>query len=195
MDNYVGNVYKGHFLYLSFNANFIKNSLQNKDILLKDTKNSYFVSRETYISCYTCNKHINMPKIFTSKTQKLGEIGENIASRFLVKQGFIIQERNYTQRWGEIDIIASKENKIYFVEVKSVSRQNLKDVPRETLDDYRPEDNMHPWKMKRMAKTIQTYMMSNKVPEYMDWQVDLIVIFIDLNNKKAKIKVISDLIL
>lgn len=136
-----------------------------------------------------------MPKIFTSKTQKLGEIGENIASRFLVKQGFIIQERNYTQRWGEIDIITSKENKIYFIEVKSVSRKNLKDVPRETLDSYRPEDNMHPWKMKRMAKTIQTYMMSNKVPEYMDWQVDLIVIFIDLNNKKTKIKVISDLIL
>jgi putative endonuclease len=136
-----------------------------------------------------------MPKIFTSKTQKLGEIGENIACRFLMKHDFVIQERNFTQKWGEIDIIASKENRIYFIEVKSVSRSNIKNVSRETLDNYKPEDNMHPWKMKRMAKTIQSYMMSYRVPDYMEWQVDLIVIFIDLNNKKTKIKVISDLIL
>lgn len=136
-----------------------------------------------------------MPKVFTSKTQKLGEIGENIACRFLMKHNFVIQERNFTQKWGEIDIVASKENKIYFIEVKSVSRNNIKNVSRETLDNYKPEDNMHPWKMKRMAKTIQSYMMSYRVPDYMEWQVDLIIIFIDLNNKKAKIKVISDLIL
>lgn len=48
VDNYVGNVYKGHFLKLSFNAKFIENSLQNKSIILKDTKNNQYVSRETY---------------------------------------------------------------------------------------------------------------------------------------------------
>ena len=62
-----------------------------------------------------------MPKIFTSKTQKTGEIGENIAVKFLVKHNFTILERNYTKKWGELDIVAEKQGKIYFIEVKSVS--------------------------------------------------------------------------
>ena len=66
-----------------------------------------------------------MPKVFTSETQKKGEIGENIAVKFLMKHNFSIIERNYTKKWGEIDIIAEKSNKLYFIEVKSVSRETL----------------------------------------------------------------------
>ena len=136
-----------------------------------------------------------MPKIFTSKTQKIGEIGENIAIRFLMKHNFSILDRNYTKKWGEIDIIAEKGNKLYFIEVKSVSRITLENVTYETLDQYKPEDNMHPWKMKRMARTIQTYLLSKKVPDEKEWQVDLLVIFLDLKDKKAKIKVVENIIL
>jgi len=135
-----------------------------------------------------------MPKVFTSETQKIGKIGENIAEKFLVKHDFLILDRNYTKKWGEIDIVANKNKKLYFIEVKSVSR-NLINVSQETLDQYRPEDNMHPWKMKRMARTIQTYLLSNKIPDNTEWQVDLFVVFLDLKNKKAKIKVVNDIIL
>jgi hypothetical protein len=38
VDNYVGNVYKGHMLSLSFRPVFSKNMLKNKDILIKDIK-------------------------------------------------------------------------------------------------------------------------------------------------------------
>ncbi len=136
-----------------------------------------------------------MPKVFTSGTQKIGELGENIAVKFLVKHNFSILERNYTKKWGEIDIIAEKDNKIYFIEVKSVSRDDIQNVPRETLDQYRPEDNMHPWKLKRLSRTIQTYLISKRIPEKKKWQVDLIVVFLDLKNKKAKVKVVKDIIL
>jgi putative endonuclease len=136
-----------------------------------------------------------MPKVFTSETQKVGEIGENIATKFLVKYSFSILDRNYTKKWGEIDIIAEKANKLYFIEVKSVSRETLNDVTHETLDQYHPEDNMHPWKLKRMARTIQTYLLSKKISEKKEWQVDLLVVFLDIKNKKAKIKVVSDIIL
>lgn len=142
-----------------------------------------------------------MPKVFTSKTQKTGEIGENIAAKFLVKHNFLILNRNYTKKWGEIDIVAEKNNKLYFIEVKSVSRiiSGVRDVfknnvSRET-SDYRPEDNMHPWKLKRLSRTIQTYLLSEKIPDEKDWQVDLLVVFLDLKNKKAKIKVVNDIIL
>ncbi len=137
-----------------------------------------------------------MPKVFTSKTQKIGEIGENIATRFLMKRGFTILERNYTKKWGEIDIIAEKDHKLFFIEVKSVSRDFDFDlVLRETSDAYKPEDNMHPWKLKRMSRTIQTYLLAKKIPDEVEYQVNLLVVYLDLNNKKAKIKQIEDLIL
>lgn len=48
-----------------------------------------------------------------------GKLGENIAKDFLKKKGFKILDTNfYYSRFGEIDIIASKSNVIYFVEVK-----------------------------------------------------------------------------
>ena len=151
-----------------------------------------------------------MPKVFTSETQKIGELGENIAVRFLVKHGFSILDRNYTKKWGEIDIIAEKDKKLYFIEVKSVSRETLNTfIPKSYNDsddryEHRPEDNMHPWKLKRLSRTIQTYLLSppslklrraGKKIEEMEWQVDLLVVFLDIKNKKAKIKVVSDIIL
>ena len=142
-----------------------------------------------------------MPKKFTSPTQKIGEIGENIAEKFLVKHGFEILDRNYTKKWGEIDIIAEKANKLYFIEVKSVSRETLNIFTPKSYNDnderyeHRPEDNMHPWKLKRLSRTIQTYLLSNKISEEKEWQVDLLVIYICQKEKKAKVKVVSDLIL
>ena len=129
-----------------------------------------------------------MPKVFTSEKQKIGEIGENIAVKFLMKQGFKVLDRNYTKKWGEIDIVAEKEGRLYFIEVKSVSRETF------DLDQYNPEDNMHPWKMKRMARTIQTYLLSKRFDDR-EWQVDLLVVFLNLKDKSAKIKVVKDIIL
>ena len=136
-----------------------------------------------------------MPKVFTSETQKIGEIGETIACRFLMKHGFSILDQNYTKKWGEIDIVAEREHKLYFIEVKSVSRLNLDNVNRETTDQYNPEDNMHPWKLKRMSRTIQTYLLDKKIPENKEWQVDLLIVFLNIKDKKAKIKVVKDIIL
>lgn len=136
-----------------------------------------------------------MPKVFTSASQKTGEIGENIAVKFLMKRGFSILDRNYTKKWGEIDIVAEKADKLHFVEVKSVSRETLADISHETLDQYHPEDNMHPWKLKRLARTIQTYLLSQKVPESKEWQVDLLVVLLSLKDKKARIRVVEDIIL
>ena len=136
-----------------------------------------------------------MPKVFTSEKQKTGQIGETIAVKFLMKQGFIILDRNYTKKWGELDIVAEKDGMIYFIEVKSVSRPNLREVTRETLDEYHPEDNMHPWKMKRMSRAIQTYLLHKKIPEDIEWQVDLLVVFLDIENKKARIKIVKDIVL
>ena len=150
---------------------------------------------------FTSN-NINMPKVFTSEKQKIGEIGENVACKFLVKHGFTILERNYTKKWGEIDIVAQRQEnrglKLYFIEVKAVTR-DLSNFSRITskdrLDQYRPEDNMHPWKLKRLSRTIQTYLVSKHVSESTEWQFDLLVVFLDMKNKKARVKRVEDVIL
>ena len=56
--------------------------------------------------------------------QQLGKIGENLASEYLEKQGYLILERNFACRQGEIDIIAKDEKEFVFVEVKT--RKSLK---------------------------------------------------------------------
>ncbi len=127
-----------------------------------------------------------MPKVFTSERQKIGELGENIAVKFCVEQGFQILDRNYTKKWGEIDIVAKQGNTLYFIEVKSVSHET---------SGYNAEDNMHPWKMKRLSRTIQTYLLEKNIDDDIEWQVDLLVVYLDLKNNKSKVKVVSDIIL
>jgi len=132
-------------------------------------------------------------KKFSSISQKIGLLGEDIACRYLESRGFTIVERNYTKKWGEIDIIASeKSGKLRFVEVKSVSRENIDDISHET-SQIRPEENMHPKKMERMARTIETYLAEKDVMG--DWQVDLVTVFINEVGKRAKVKLWENIIL
>ena len=51
--------------------------------------------------------------------KKLGKLGESFASKVLSLDGYSIVDRNYRCRYGEIDLIAEKEDELYFVEVKT----------------------------------------------------------------------------
>ena len=55
---------------------------------------------------------------------KIGILGEEIAVRYLKKKEYYIIERNYRNKFGEIDIIASKNGCTIFIEVKSRSSEN-----------------------------------------------------------------------
>lgn len=129
-------------------------------------------------------------KNFTSGSQKIGELGEGVACMFLVKRGFSILERNYTKKWGEIDIIAQKGEKRYFIEVKSKSVSSL-DVLHVTS---RPEEGMHSWKMKRLRRVVETYLISQRLG-YVEWQFDLLVVFLDIDGRKARVEVVENIIL
>lgn len=49
----------------------------------------------------------------------LGELGEKISLKYLIKNKYIIIERNFKCKYGEIDIIAKKGKEIIFIEVKT----------------------------------------------------------------------------
>ncbi len=150
-----------------------------------------YVSRE--------NKNTLHMKLFTSKTQKLGELGEDIACSFLKKQGFSIIERNYTKKWGEIDIVAKMEGKLHFIEVKSVScEKGWVSVIHETSgmgDSYRPEDNMHGLKAERLAKTIESYLLEKNLSEDISWQFDLATVYVNSGTKEGTVEMLEDLVL
>jgi len=132
-----------------------------------------------------------------SRTQKqvVGALGEEIASKFLINKGFTVITRNYWKKFGEIDIVAKSDGRIHFVEVKTVSRENLKDIEKETLDSFRPEDNVHPWKLKRLSRAIQVYLSENKLGDETDWQFDVVTVLLDVKNKIAKVNMMEDIIL
>ena len=55
--------------------------------------------------------------------KKYGDESETLATRFLEQEGFLIVERNYfARKLGEIDIIASRDDVLHFIEVKSVTQ-------------------------------------------------------------------------
>lgn len=135
-------------------------------------------------------------KTFTSKNQKLGKLGEDIVCKYLTRNGYKIVEKNHTKKWGEIDIVAAKDEILHFVEVKSVSRElgpNVLDVSgRHILDEHRPEDLVHTAKRRRISRTIQSYLAGVGDVE---WQFDVACIAIDAAKRRARIKMLPDIIL
>ena len=65
--------------------------------------------------------------------KELGKYGEELACKYLERKGYVVLERNFYCKQGEIDIIAKDENTIVFLEVKT--RRNLKyGIPAEAVD-------------------------------------------------------------
>ena len=128
-----------------------------------------------------------------TEKRKLGDFGESIALKFLMKRGFTLVEKNYLRPWGEIDLIVKKVNEYHFVEVKSsVSYETGSgDVNHETL---RPEENIHPHKLERMNKAIQTYSVEHHLDEENIF-IDGVIVHISPDYKKAKVVFLENLVL
>lgn len=127
-----------------------------------------------------------------AKHNEIGKIGEKVAANYLIRKNFTILDLNYRKSWGEIDIVAQNKDKIYFIEVKTVSFDSIKGS--ESLNSYKPEDNMHPWKLKRLHRAIQTYLLSKFKEKEPDWQLDLICVFLDTKNRAGKIRYIENIV-
>ena len=126
--------------------------------------------------------------------QKIGQIGEDAACTYLENKGFSILDRNYLKKWGEIDVVVKKGKKIHFIEVKSVSRSLEGSVIHET-SGYRAEDNMHPWKLQRLGRTVQSYLLEKNIPEEVDWQFDLATVYIDTGKRLSRVFILEDIVL
>lgn len=65
---------------------------------------------------------------------RLGQIGEGLAARYLMQQGFRILDRNWKSKYHyELDIVAFRDNLLHIVEVKTRQANFLQD-PQRALD-------------------------------------------------------------
>jgi putative endonuclease len=131
-----------------------------------------------------------------SKTSKqiIGTRGEEKARQYLINKGFKVIETNYWQKWGEIDIVAKKSGVWHFVEVKTVTRTRESLAAMEEEGDYEPEDNLHPWKLKRLGRTVETYLLDRRIGDDEDWQIDAILVYLSPAGEVLKIDYLPEII-
>lgn len=85
-----------------------------------------------------------------------GVIGEDVATKYLVKHKYEIVERNFRCRFGEIDIIAINDGYVAFIEVKSRSDDKF-GLPREAVSTY---------KQQRIVGAAKYWLFRNKFTGY-----------------------------
>ncbi|QOX62460.1 YraN family protein [Anoxybacterium hadale] len=95
----------------------------------------------------------------------LGSWGELAAEKYLKKEGYIILERNYRCRIGELDIIALDGDCMVFVEVKTRQSQSF-GLPCEAV---------HQEKIRHIKRTAAYYLMMNPYNDF-DQRIDVLEI-------------------
>ncbi len=125
-----------------------------------------------------------------AKHNEVGKIGESLTKAFLMKQGFEIFGQNYHILQGELDIIAKKDNRLHFVEVKSIKVNNLDVV--EGLK-VRPEDNLTKEKWRKLVITLESYLESHHVPRETKYQVDLACVYIDMDKREGRVRLMQNI--
>lgn len=123
----------------------------------------------------------------------IGKLGEQVTVNQFISDGFSIIDRNYSKKWGEIDIIAEKDNKIHFIEVKTVSYETKRKFDDSvTHETWQPEDNVHVNKLKKFTKTIESWILENNCEK--EWFIDVVAVKLVPREKIASIKVIWNVI-
>jgi len=100
-----------------------------------------------------------------NRKQSLGRWGEKQAAAYLTQQNYHILEMNTRTPYGEIDLIASKDGVIVFVEVKT-----------RTSNAYGlPEESINPRKQAHILSSAQHYIQEHPELEG-SWRIDVISI-------------------
>lgn len=106
---------------------------------------------------------------------ELGKLGEQLAAQYLLDEGYVILERNFTFEKAEIDIIAQKdEDTIVVVEVKTRNSAFFGD----------PQSFVTSGKIKLLVKAANEYMISNKLAN----EVQFDIISVLKNNTTQKVE-------
>ena len=103
----------------------------------------------------------------------IGILGENIAFRYLLSNGYKVILRNYREGFDEIDIIGIDPfDRLIFFEVKS------RVIKNKNFICFSPEDNFSFSKIKRIVRACERFVAKHPflIKDDFGWQIDLIAI-------------------
>ena len=101
--------------------------------------------------------------------RQFGDMGEEIACKYLIDNGYKILERNvHYSRYCELDIVAQHKNTLVFVEVKT--------LPNSTVDML--EKVLNKEKQKRIIKMSKCFLQNHR--EYINGYIRFDVIILDM---------------
>lgn len=94
-----------------------------------------------------------------------GKQAETIVAEHLIRQGYVVRERNWSPMHGhvEIDIITQKENTLIFVEVKA-----------RNSSDYDPADAVDDKKICRLVRAAESYLRQQEYD--FEYRFDIITV-------------------
>lgn len=115
------------------------------------------------------------------KNKSVGDYGENLAKEYLENIGYIIWDKNFKCKTGEIDIIAQKSRTIAFIEVKS-RYNNFYGNPCEAVNFI---------KKAKIYKAAKFYIFKNKLNGF-DFRFDVIEVIFNYNNNNNYINHIEN---
>lgn len=95
----------------------------------------------------------------------IGNWGEDVACKYLLEAGYEVIERNFRTPYGEIDIIATLNGQLTFIEVKTRTN-NLYGTP---------ESSITAQKRNHMINAAQSFLQTHMQFDQ-NWQIDVISI-------------------
>ena len=108
-----------------------------------------------------------------------GLLGEQMAAKYLMQKGFSILYQNWRHSHWEVDVIASLNNILHFIEVKT----------RRTKKFGYPEEDVTKKKMENLINASEEFLFLN--PDWKKIQFDILSITI-LKDKPAEYFYIED---
>lgn len=111
---------------------------------------------------------------------KTGVWGEIYAARYLRDNGYEILSSNYVCRFGEIDIVASENGTVCFVEVKTRNKKT----------DIRPMEAVDEGKRQRVEMAAKSFLSVSKIKSEM--RFDVCEVLVDDNNSLCSINYIKN---
>ena len=102
-----------------------------------------------------------------------------------------IVAKNVAKKTGELDIIAKKDETLYFVEVKSIVCDELP-VEDSRRDEYDPSANLHEAKIRKVARTAEWYVANTDWEG--DWQVDGVLVWLRRRDGMARVRYLPQIL-
>ncbi len=100
----------------------------------------------------------------TDLRKLLGDQGEELACRFLRKNGYRILERNFSTRWGELDAVAWEDDELVFVEVRTRSGGQMGSAA----------ESVGPHKQRQLIKMAKLYLVNKRVSQEQFCRFDVV---------------------